>query len=75
MPLEAETHAVHSGMAMPPLAEPTCRRSGICTLNTTEINCAKMNSNFSIAISSLISSDILRLLRNPSKRLTFLCSS
>ena len=30
MPLEAETHAVHSGMTMPPLAEKACRRSGIC---------------------------------------------
>ena len=32
MPLEAETHAVHSGMTMPTLAETACRRSGICTL-------------------------------------------
>ena len=30
MPFEAETHAVHSGMAMPTLAEKACRRSGIC---------------------------------------------
>ncbi len=30
MPLEAETHAVHSRMAMPPLAETAFRRSGIC---------------------------------------------
>ena len=32
MPLEAETHAVHSGMTMPPLAEKACRRSGICRI-------------------------------------------
>ena len=31
MPLEAETHAVRTGMAMPPLAETAFRRSGICT--------------------------------------------
>ena len=31
MPLEAKTHAVHSGIAMPPLAEIACLRSGICT--------------------------------------------
>lgn len=30
MPLEAETHAVHSGMTMPQLAVTACRRSGIC---------------------------------------------
>lgn len=42
MPLEAETHAVHTGMAMPPLAESAFRRSGICTREDRQEKSAQM---------------------------------
>ena len=52
MPLEAEAHAVHFGMAMPPLAETAFRRSGICSNGEAlwSCQCSRRESNNTLHI-------------------------